>query len=148
MLPALPRRFTTISSSPSTGLHLLPDDVETKSIRTSGLGTRWPSPIRRIQPQHTLWTCLDELLQNGSRGAADVDQIIWAGEDLNDFGNEHRVKVRPSHLQLHQVRRPSQGVRERDAGHRVDDVDEFSRTIPVKNLDCAVLLSGLILKSE
>ena len=47
---------------------------------------------------------------------------------------ECRGKVGPPHLQPHQVLRPSQDVRERDAGHRVDHVDEFSQTIPAQEI--------------
>ena len=50
--------------------------------------------------------------------AAEADQFIRDGEDPDDFGDEWRVKVRPSRLQLHQVLHRSQDVRERVADHR------------------------------
>ena len=50
--------------------------------------------------------------------AAEAEQFIRDGEDPDDFGDEWRVKVRPSRLQLHQVLHRSQDVRERVADHR------------------------------
>lgn len=53
-------------------------------------------------------------------GAIDVDQIIRAGEDLDDFGSSISFCI------------PVRAYAE-VAGHRVDDADEFRRPSQGKN---------------